>query len=388
MKTQRNRLIVLLFVMTFMACACPAMAYPPDNAAVLYYKAFMLYEAEDEIKSMLDDYRQGRIELNERIEGYLAKNQRVIDMVLDATGIEKCDWGLDYSQGTEVLLPPHHEARDICFLITTEATMQADKGHQRQALGRCVSMYKMARHLNERPLLCYLIGIAINAASANTMRRVMSEMPEDAETLTWLRDELAEYNKQPYSIDHVLRWKREAGQISMSPDKITNAVQAGLDDGDSKTKILERIRAADRQFYTDNIAYWNAFVDRLQAAFAMPYAQAYAELEALDKKPGAEFDTHPEATLTPCFSGAFLRVYGLSMRWQSDWNANRAAVEVYLSKTRTGRLPETLPPGLPHDPYSGKPFAYEKTAEGFTLRCQGKDLDRDKAYEYEFKIAQ
>lgn len=386
MTTRKNHLIVSLCVVTFMVCAAPAAAYPPDNAAVLYYRAFALCEADAEIKPLLDDYRAGRIELNEQIEGYLAKNRRIINMVLDATRIEKCDWGLDYSEGTEMLLPPHHRIRDICFLMAAEARMEVDRGHYREALEHCVGMHKMARHLNERPLLCYIVGIAINAVGAKSVRHCLSEMPEDAEVLTWLRDTLAEYEQRPYSIDHVLRWKREAGQISMSPDRITNVVETSLDDGDCKTKILERLRAADPQFYSDNVAYWNAFVDRLQAAFEMPYTQAYAELGALDKEPQAEFDTNPAATLTPCFSGAFLRIYALAMRWQSDWNANRAAVEVYLSKARTGQLPEALPADLPRDPFSGEPFAYEKTIEGFVLRCRSKDLDKDEAYEYEFKI--
>lgn len=96
----------LLFAVTFAPGASTAAAYPPDNAAVLYYQAFMLYQAEDEIKPMLDDYWHGQIKLNETLEAYLAKNRPVIDMVLDATRIDRCDWGLDYSQGTEVLLPP------------------------------------------------------------------------------------------------------------------------------------------------------------------------------------------------------------------------------------------------------------------------------------------
>ena len=117
MTTKKSHLMGLLFAVTFAPWASPAAAYPPDNAAVLYYQAFMLYQAEDEIKPMLDDYWHGRIERNETLEAYLAKNRPVIDMVLDATRIDRCDWGLDYAQGTEVLLPPHNQARNVFFLI-------------------------------------------------------------------------------------------------------------------------------------------------------------------------------------------------------------------------------------------------------------------------------
>ena len=388
MKTRMNPLVALLFVVTLTAPSVPAAAYPPDNAAVLYYQAFMLYEADDAIKSTLDDYWHGDIELNETLEAYFAENRRIIDMVLDATRIDRCDWGLDYSQGTKVLLPPHHQARNIFFLIAGDATMQFDRGHPRTALQRCVAMYRMARHLNERPLICYLVGVAINAATHRRVTRFLSLLPPDVDTLTWFQAELIELDKQPFSIEPALVWKREAAIISMAPNRISDAVQTGLDDGDVKTKILERIRTADPQFYAGNVAYWNDFMDRVEAAFAMPYPQAYAELQRLDKKPCAELDADPNATLTVCFAPDFLKIHALAVRLEAHSDALWTAVTVYLNKARTGQLPETLPEGVPHDPFSGEPFQYERTADGFILRCRGMALDKNKAYEFDYKVKQ
>ncbi|NLZ04471.1 MAG: hypothetical protein GXY19_04815 [Phycisphaerae bacterium] len=386
MTTKKSHLMGLLCAVTFAPWASPAAAYPPDNAAVLYYQAFMLYQAEDEIKPMLDDYWHGRIERNETLEAYLAKNRPVIDMVLDATRIDRCDWGLDYAQGTEVLLPPHNQARNVFFLIAAEATMQFDKGHPRTAMEHCIAMYRMARHLNERPLICYLVGVAINAATHKCVTRFLSRMPPDAEMLTWLQSELAELDKQPFSIGPVLKWKREAAIVSMAPDKIGNAVQAGLDDCDFKTKVLELVRTADAQFYTRNIAYWNDFMDHVEAAFAIPYPQAYAKLGELSKTLSADCDTNQDAVLTACFAPTFQRVYALSIRLAADSNALRNAIDVYSSYAKTGRLPDALPAGLPQDPFSGEPFQYEKTASGFTLRCAGKDLDKNEPYTFEYGV--
>jgi len=364
---------------------CPALAYPPDNAAVLYYKAFMLYEPP-EFGPMLWDYWKGNIESNEKIEEFLKKNHRVIDIVLDATRIDNCDWGLDYSQGTEVLLPPHHKAREIFALLAAEARMQADRGDYRKALGRCISIYRMAHHLNERPLITYLVGTAINAATQKCITQFLSEMPQDTETLTWLRDELAELNKKPYSIKHALRWKREAGIISMSPERITDVVQSGLDDGPTKKKALERIRTADKQFFARNIAYWNDYMDSIEAAFDLPYPQGYAKLKKLDDELPKEFSKNPDATLTASLAPTWHRIYSISIRLRSGSNAVKAAIEIYITKAKTGNLPDDLPAGLPGDLYSGKPFKYEKTADGFILRCQGRELYRDEIYEYEFKV--
>jgi hypothetical protein len=63
-----------------------------------------------------------------------------------------------------------------------------------------------------------------------------------------------------------------------------------------------------------------------------------------------------------------------------------AAIELYLIKAKTGTLPNELPTDLPQDPFSDNNFVYEKTADGFVLKCQGRDLSRDVVHEYAFKV--
>ncbi|NIP26842.1 MAG: hypothetical protein GWN67_21460 [Phycisphaerae bacterium] len=386
MKTIKSKKITkaIFAVLVILVLAPSVFAYPPDNAAVLYYKAFMLYEKENGLD--LWDYWKGNIESNEKIEQYLKKNRRIINIVLDATRIDHCDWGFDYSQGTEILLPPLHKAREIFVLLAVDARMQTQRGDYRQALDRCMSIYRMARHLNERPIICYLVGAAINAANHRCMSQILSDMPQDIETLTWLRDEIAELDKRPFSIEPSLSWKREAGIISMSPEKIDDLMRSGLEDGPFKEKILKKILEADEQFINKNKAYWNEYMTAVLAAFDLPYPQAYSKLKQLDEKPSKEYSKNPNAILTAACSPTWLRIYNISTRLGSQGNAVKAAIEIYIIKAKTGKMPDALPADLPPDLFSGKTFQYEKTKNGFVLRCQSKDLDKDKAYEYEFKV--
>lgn len=387
MTTMRNKLMKLVFIAVLVTLVAPAPAYPPDNAAVLYYKAFMLYQPPDNIGPALWDYWKGNAESNEKIEEFIKKNRRVVDIVLDATRIDHCDWGLDYSKGTEILLPPHHRAREIFALLAAEATQHADSGDCRKALGRCISMYRMTRHLNEGPIICYLVGTAISAGTHKCLTRFLSEIPQDTEILTWLRDELTEFEKQPYSVKPGLDWKREAGIISMTPDRIGHVVESGLDDGTLKQKILQKVRVADKQFFDRNKQYWNNYMAEIITAFDLPYPQAQPRLARLDARPSEEFSKNPDATLTVALAPTWQRIHTLSVRLQTHTNAIKAAIEVYLMNARTGTLPDALPDGSPGDLYSGKPFQYEKIADGFILRCRGKDLEKDEPYEYEFKVA-
>jgi hypothetical protein len=388
MRTTRNHKLLKprLLTVALISLASQVFGYPPDNAAVLYYRAFTLYQVDEEMSDMLFRFGKGRIARNERIEEFLEDNRRVIGMAVDATRIERCDWGLDYSQGTEVVPPPLHKVRQLLSLMVADARMQAQRGKPREGLRRCLGIYRMARHLNERPILNYIVGIGLNAVGNDCIIAILSDVPQDTETLTWLRDELAELDKRPYSIEPTLRWKRQAGLISMSPEKIRAVLHSGLDDGTFKDTVLERIRTADDQFFTRNMAYWNGYMDAVQAAFSLPYPQGYSKLKQLDEDVCNEARENTDATLTAGLGPTWGRIYALSTRARTHTNAVRTGIELYLIKARTGRLPETLPAGLPTDLFSGKPFQYSKNSDGFVLRCQGKDLTKETIYDYEFKV--
>ncbi len=388
MKTIKSRKVTtaILAVLMLLVSAASVLAYPPDNAAILYYKAFMLYQADDEMNDMLLRFAKGRIELNEKIEEFVNKNRQIVNTVLDASEIKYCDWGLDYSQGTEVLLPPLHKLRQLLGLVLADARIPAQRGDYKTALGRCISVHKMARHLNERPVILYIVGIAFNAVANDCIIQILSDMPPDIEILTWLKSQLAHINEQSFSIKPTLRWKRQAGIISMSPEKISDAVQSGLDDGPFKERVLKRILAADEQFYDRNREYWNRYMDAVEAAFDLPSPQGYVKLKKLDEELTKEFSKNPDSTLTSILFTTWQRIYNLSIRWNTHSNALKSAIEIYIIKAKTGKLPDALPAGLPGDLFSGKSFLYEKTANGFILRCQSKDLEKDEIYKYEFKV--
>ena len=65
----------------------PAIAYPPDNAAVLYYKAFLiLQEPSEDVKNMMADLREGKIKPNDEIRQCLQDNRHVIEFAETAAG--------------------------------------------------------------------------------------------------------------------------------------------------------------------------------------------------------------------------------------------------------------------------------------------------------------
>ncbi|MHC4542333.1 MAG: hypothetical protein ACYS74_21530, partial [Planctomycetota bacterium] len=70
--------------------------------------------------------------------------------------------------------------------------------------------------------------------------------------------------------------------------------------------------------------------------------------------------------------------YRMDVDHKTMMNATNAAIEIYLERAKTSELPDGLPDGLPKDPYTCQDFGYEITDEGFALRCQGKQFQRQR----------
>ena len=80
-------------------------------------------------------------------------------------------------------------------------------------------------------------------------------------------------------------------------------------------------------------------------------------------------------------------VHNLQSLTTARLNALDAALAVYLIEAQAGQLPETLPDGLPGDPFSGEDFEYQVTDEGFSLRCRVSTPERPISH-FDFKIAE
>jgi hypothetical protein len=116
-----------------------------------------------------------------------------------------------------------------------------------------------------------------------------------------------------------------------------------------------------------------------------PYTEKYAEIQKLRDELEQQPVSNPVILLRPC-AEPVVSCYMIYVRQVAHFNAVKAAIEIYLATAKTGRLPEILPDGLPKDPYSGQDFEYEKTADGFVLRCRVKDVYEGKVWQYEFKV--
>jgi hypothetical protein len=384
---------------------------PPDNAAVLYLRAFIVYEEPDNenLSKMITDLQDGKIKPNDQIRQYLEKNRQVIELVTTASQIPECDWGRDHSKGFDLMMPELATVRKLAFMLVADSKVYLYDGDYKTSLERCMTIHRMARHISDDLIISNLVGIAMNGLANKHIKIILSEMPADVETLEWIKNQMMDISAKTPSLISAIRAEAEISLREMrkeNTDKLLGYVntedikvirKADTDttpsDGSVEEKKknvyeenVEKLRNGDEDYFTRSRKYYTDFIASVKATFALPYEDAYRELEKLNEKITKEAETNPAAFLTSHMSPMIAKLCTNEMVFKTNFNAVNAAIEIYIIKAKSGKLPDELPGSMPKDLFSGKDFIYEKTGDGFILRCQGKDLDKDKIHEYEFKV--
>ena len=386
--TKQKSLILTCIAAILLTSVSPVVAYPPDNAAVLYYKAFLiLKEPSEDVEKMMTDLRDGKIKPNDEIRQYLQDNRYAIEFVETAAEVQNCDWGYDISKGFEVLLPELSKIRRMAFLLTDNAQVLAEEGDYKAALGKCLTIHRMARHVGDRLLISYLVGNALNALANKHIGKILSQMPDDVETLAWLKNQIYDITTRSNTLKRALSSEKEIALRQISKENIGKILDSlgDVPDGMSRESI-EKVRNGDEEFFRASREYYSHFVTSVQLALDLPYPESRKQLEQLRDKAEKESADNPATILSAALWPAATKICTLEVRANTNFNALKTAIDIYIARAKTGRLPGTLPAGLPRDLFSGKDFEYEKTKDGFVLRCRGKDLDKDEIFKYEFKV--
>jgi hypothetical protein len=364
--------------------------FPPDNAAVLYLRAFIIYEEPDsDLSKMLDDLRDGKIKPNDQIRQYLEKNRPVIELATTASQIPNCDWGRDNSKGFDLMMPELATVRKLAFMLIADSKISLNDGDYKTSLERCLTIHRMARHIGDDLIISNLVAIAMNGLANKHIKIVLSEMPADEETLQWLKNQMLDISARVPSLISSIVNESKISEREMRKKTVDEILKDPSQEELIKAiprEIVEKIRNGDEDYFARSRKYYMDFIASVQVAFALPYEDAQRELNKLSEKIKKEAGTNPAALVTSIMSPSVAKLSTNEMVFKTSLNAVVAAIDIYIQKAKTGQLPNELPEGLPKDLFSGKDFIYEKTDAGFILRCRGKDLDKDIFHEYEFKV--
>jgi hypothetical protein len=387
MKTIRNRrtTTAILAVLVLFASAPSAFAYPPDNAAVLYYRASLSYDANDAMLDKVSDLVRGKTGIDDEIREYVEKNRNAIKYFVDAGKAANCDWGMDYSEGMALQMPSYAPLRDLAKIVLADAKITAEAGDYSLALDRCLAVNKAAVHFSsDGILISHLVGISANALANGVLTDILPGISRDVKTLSWLKGQMLSVSSAVPSLKAAIYRDLQICGQDIRKERVDNILEmCGDDVPEQKAEI---IRNGDEAFFEASRTNFLQYIAAMMSIIEQPYPQSHEGLLRLGEKPALESKENPHAILTRMLMPALHRCLSLDVRIRTHFNAVITALDLYVARAKTGRLPDALPQNALKDLFSGKDFEYEKTKDGFVLRCRGKDLDKDEIYEYEFKV--
>lgn len=388
-KLNIDKIKFVLCAILIISFSMRAFAYPPDNAAVLYQKALLFAEIDEQIQQKLRDVIKGKADIDKTIKEYVDRNRFSIDAMLDAAEVEKCDWGIKYSEGFSTMMPHLSQLRDMFYLILADAKILAEDGNHKEAFSRCITINKMAGHISEGFLVSNLVAISVNQLSYECLAAILSQGNAGVEKLEQLRDNFKTFDDELELMKECMRAEKRMALMEMTKERMNKVLADDSILGEIPEDMVKKIKEGDEEFYSKSRDYYKQWMEDLDRAFDLDYQFAFNKVKELSDKPVRDAEKGlTKAVLVATFAPALTKVYNNAIKALSYSRATKAAIEIYLIKTKTGKLPAKLPEVSVKDPFSGKDFAYKLTEEGFVISCQGKDLLEGKIHEYEFKVKQ
>jgi len=375
----------------------------PDNAALLYYQAFLLRpEPDSDTYRAIDEVVSGG-EPNEKLREYLNLRdcRETIEFAEAAAQLPRCNWGIRFSRGYGQKLIQMIQIRPLTFLLYADARILAADGDYQGAFNRCLTIRRIAGHVGDDTVVNYAISVGTDRSALRYIQNVLGSTPPDAETLTWLRSRLAAVHSVAPSLARALEMDLELILQTMRTDPYDLAwlreMLAEDVEGNNAEDVWsltdEELLALIVEPYADFLDYVLGVIDS-----EMPYEEKYTEIQRLIDELKEESGSVPGTKLLVLpFAPQVIEFYNFQVRHTAQLNALKAAIEIYISTANIGQLPNTLPDYLPKDPFSGQDFQYEITEKGFVLRCRAKDIlasqaiwppgtSPDVVHEYEFEI--
>ena len=380
---------LLVGVLAVLITDCCFAEYPPNNAAVLYYRGFLHFAApEGDRIEKLKAFVKGEATLDDDLDRYIRGNHRVIEHANTAATIAFCDWGLDYARGIGMLLPDLHHAGQVSDLLIANARRLMAQNDPQGGIRQGLAVHHMSRHIGNNVLLSYVFSLGWKARANKVIGDILSDWPANQTFLTELRHQLAIIESQQNHLSAALKngIRSTLADLNRDPKAILLELLSDWCDPNTHPGIFETCRAADADFFDRNRQYYLDHMAKVDRALALSFSQAYPRLSALQETLDLERFTRDDAIFAASYYPSVTRSYCADIRAQTYFNLMKTAIELYQINLRTGRLPDALSPEMPKNLFTNGAFTYEKTDEGFLLSFDAIDPGREKTYSYTFKV--
>lgn len=126
------------------------------NAALVYWQAFaLLPDVDAKARSPLDYWKEAKID--DKTRKLLKQADSALRLLHKAAAMDACDWGVDWSDGPETLLPHLGKARRLAKLAMLRGRVSLADGKTDAALADIAAALRLSRHVGGNGVLIQLL---------------------------------------------------------------------------------------------------------------------------------------------------------------------------------------------------------------------------------------
>jgi len=350
-----------------------------QNAAPLYRRitAALNEKAMSADVKALDPLRQpGRTDKDRTTARLvLARRKPLLDLAERAAALPHCDFQRPYEQGTAMEFPEYSALRHMARLLAARATLESDAGQPEEAFATIATGARIAAHAGEdTTLITMLVQIAIRAFMDRVYHTVLRAHHDQPGVVASAERAERAFGRKT-DLLHALGGEVVLGTVTCEQMRTGTLPRSEEDEEGLPPKAPAWIVNG---WEANMLSLWRDVFTKLRAAGDDPMAQyrvMKATEEHLDNR-ARQVVNVLAAILFPAFDNAALKI----VQEDTQRQLRKAAVALVAYRQKTGRYPERLDqlpaPSAP-DPFTGKPFVYRRTGDGFLLYSVGTNFKDD-----------
>jgi len=154
-----------------------------ENAAVVYRKATVLLPKFNTVKNTHDpeihtSALKPELLRSKDVQDFIAAHAPALKVAREASLIKHCNWGTDYTLGTNAPITYYSGLRRFARLLVLEAASLADQGDHTGAAENIRAISRMSKHcLVDSSLISSLVFIAIRGINIDAVQRIIFLYP-------------------------------------------------------------------------------------------------------------------------------------------------------------------------------------------------------------------
>jgi hypothetical protein len=309
--------------------------------------------------------------------GFLAQNQKAIELFHQAASLKKCRYPIDLNEGAKMAQPYLPKLRKGAQLLAQQASNLAAKGQMDLAVQALLDGLRLARSIEDEPVLVSrFLGISVENVIAAGLESVLTRKGFSENQLALMQAAFHEA-EAGLTLTRALAGERAMGIATFQmPVQEQLFILAQL----QKPPVTTDFEAYRKTpVFTLDFEFYLDAMEQGLAACASPFPKSlegisqWMSLQEEAKSKGYQIS----AMLLPAIQTAFERSAECLARLRVGQAA--LAVERYRLAHQNalpdalGELTPQILAQVPTDPFDGQPLRYQKNSSGFLVYSIGKD---------------